>query len=128
MNREHVQLWIDALRSGKYKKLRNALHRDDRFCALGVACEVYREQTGRGEWAPADMHALRLFIDGETGTRSFCAPPAAVSRWYGLNTEWNEKVRAIIILNDSKRARFATIAKYLEKALNDESSTTDTRG
>lgn len=34
------QKWIAALRSGKYKKGINALHRGNRYCCLGVACKL----------------------------------------------------------------------------------------
>lgn len=36
MNRDHALLWIDALRSGKYKKGRGSLYAQGRYCALGV--------------------------------------------------------------------------------------------
>lgn len=42
---ELKQKWLDALRSGKYKQGRKALHSDkyedgDRYCCLGVLCKV----------------------------------------------------------------------------------------
>lgn len=41
MNKEHFKQWTDALRSGKYDQGRTML-RDtmNRFCCLGVGCEV----------------------------------------------------------------------------------------
>lgn len=32
--------WIVALRSGEYKQGRGYLHQEDRFCCLGVACDL----------------------------------------------------------------------------------------
>jgi len=32
--------WIDALKSGKYKQGEGRLRRDDRFCCLGVLCDL----------------------------------------------------------------------------------------
>jgi len=53
MNKRIKKLWIKALRSGKYeqgKKLLRVSNGDDRFCCLGVLCEVYRKDTGDGSW------------------------------------------------------------------------------
>ena len=33
-------LWIEALRSGKYEQGVGGLARDNKFCCLGIACEV----------------------------------------------------------------------------------------
>lgn len=48
VNREHMQLWIDALRSGQYEQGSGGLrascpclgHHEFLYCCLGVACEV----------------------------------------------------------------------------------------
>lgn len=48
VNRENVQKWVDALRSGEYQQTRGRLQRTNPgkrgqpvgFCCLGVACEV----------------------------------------------------------------------------------------
>jgi hypothetical protein len=41
--------WVKALRSGKYKQGRSHLRREDRFCCLGVACDLHAKETG-GQW------------------------------------------------------------------------------
>ncbi len=46
VNVEHLQLWIDALESGKYKQASGALEATDEhgategFCCMGVACQA----------------------------------------------------------------------------------------
>ena len=40
MNRERVQLWVDALRSGEYVQGAEYLRDDGKHCCLGVAMEV----------------------------------------------------------------------------------------
>lgn len=58
------RLWADALRSGKYRQGQGALREKDpaggadKFCCLGVACDVYRENGG----------ALEEIIEGDFGT------------------------------------------------------------
>lgn len=39
--------WVEALRSGDYKKAKGALARDGGFCCLGVLCDL---QVVPGEW------------------------------------------------------------------------------
>lgn len=40
MNQEIKQKWIDALRSGDYKQTNGRLRQDDKFCCLGVLCNI----------------------------------------------------------------------------------------
>lgn len=41
MNVEHMMEWITALRSGKYEQGQKALRVGNKFCCLGVACDLY---------------------------------------------------------------------------------------
>lgn len=36
--------WIKALRSGQYKQGKHQLHSGDKFCCLGVACDLFKEE------------------------------------------------------------------------------------
>lgn len=47
---EARRLWVEALRSGEYEQGRTWLRENDRYCCLGVACELYRKHTGIGRW------------------------------------------------------------------------------
>lgn len=38
--------WISALRSGRYQQAKESLRKDDRFCCLGVFCDLF----GGGCW------------------------------------------------------------------------------
>ena len=38
-----IELWTDALESGKYKQCTSVLSRNGRYCCLGVLCELYCE-------------------------------------------------------------------------------------
>lgn len=46
---QNVQKWLNALRSGKFKKSKGQLHYEEDgkhyYCCLGVACEVYHKET-----------------------------------------------------------------------------------
>jgi len=45
---EHRKQWVEALRSGKYHQGRGALRVGEKFCCLGVACDI----SGLGQWVP----------------------------------------------------------------------------
>lgn len=51
-NAETIKKWVAALRSGEFSQARGALRKDEAFCCLGVACELYRRETGKGVWDP----------------------------------------------------------------------------
>lgn len=46
---EHQQRWVDALRSGEYEQCEGALRRGDKYCCLGVACDLFKEELEE-EW------------------------------------------------------------------------------
>lgn len=43
MNKELKEKWIKALRSGKFKQGRSFLNANDKYCCLGVLCEIHPE-------------------------------------------------------------------------------------
>lgn len=73
---ENARKWVEALRSGEFEQARCVLREKDRFCCLGVACELYRRETGQGEWDD-ESHFL-----GDAHTL-----PYTVRDWLGLRSE-----------------------------------------
>lgn len=74
---ERVQLLVDALRSEEFKQGREWLRVGDRYCCLGVACEV------------AIRNGLEVEVEGNPGgTFKYdgCPDflPAAVRDWFGF--------------------------------------------
>lgn len=45
-NVDNMRLFVEALDSGDYKQGTGSLKRDDKFCCLGVACEVFIKTGG----------------------------------------------------------------------------------
>jgi len=66
MNQEIKAKWLEALRSGEYKQGMKKLKSGDNFCCLGVLCDIYRKETGKGEWKeiiePGEIHATMNFF------------------------------------------------------------------
>lgn len=40
-NKQDIQIWIDALRLGKYKQTKGMLQGREGYCCLGVACDLF---------------------------------------------------------------------------------------
>lgn len=101
-----LKLWVEALRSGKYKQAVSVLRSGDRFCCLGVACELavdagVAERSGDGY---SDSYG------SEVGKL-----PVEVVFWLGLKTSYGEIPgrKSLIAMNDSGRS-FSEIADIIE--------------
>lgn len=102
MNKEIKKLWVEALRSGKYKQGTGRLITvgDDgvtRMCCLGVLCDLYIKQTGKGEWV--NDHGIKHFT---SSTEKYVAmlPPIEVVQWAGLTTNRGMKNINLDSMND----------------------------
>ena len=99
-NLERIHKITEAAKSGKYTKAIGKLkdpEKENCFCWLGLACEIYRLETGKGEWSGS------IFITGEDkevncnyfdmkeyGTTRIPEEadkelPDTVRKWYGFN-------------------------------------------
>lgn len=92
MDKELKRKWVEALRSGKYEQGHGALRKDDKFCCLGVLCDVVdpngwsEDCYWRGEYALPPSHVLG-----------------------------NLTASDLVYLNDEKNLSFEQIADYIEK-------------
>lgn len=129
MNPAIKQLWIDALRSGKYVQTDGQLRRkhgeaNDTFCtycALGVLCDIAADH-GIGEWDDESFDCSRVNLTG-CYDRSDQMLPYSVQKWAGI-THANPSVHitntstpyweTIVHLNDGQNYSFEEIAEILE--------------
>lgn len=109
--------WLEALRSGKYGQAHNVLRSGDgeRFCCLGVLCELHSLETRSADWRPN--------TDGEFEyIGNVTALPLEVQRWARVRTASINLRRTVsdcstlAELNDSG-ANFKEIADVIEKQL-----------
>lgn len=71
--------WVASLRSGKYKQGRMALRKNDKFCCLGVACDLYASDHPDFE----DVHSYDgVHFYGENNEHYIL--PMEVKEWLGL--------------------------------------------
>ena len=105
MNPEVKAKWLAALRSGEYKQGRGRLRSaNDEFCCLGVLCDLYAQETGKG-WEPHGTDNWTMF--GHPGVL-----PGLVARWAATS----EDPLKLSGLNDDG-ATFTELADKIEEAL-----------
>lgn len=108
MKTEIAKEWTTALRSGDYQQGRLALHDRNRFCCLGVLCDIYRKATGRGQWLPSIDELGDCYV--VNGCENSTVPPAEVREWVGVT---DCQINYLINLNDDGTS-FAQIADFIE--------------
>lgn len=127
MDKRVKRLWVAALQSGEYQQTQEKLRRmepalrGDRtinpgYCCLGVLCELYRQDTGSGQWDE------RGWFVGEDFPAEAAFPPKIVYEWAGLPRE----VSITLVINSArdtaaghndKGRTFAQIANAIEEQL-----------
>src|ERR1035437_1012294 len=118
MGNENVQSYLEALRSGRYEQAQGSLREGNRFCCLGVACDVYRELTGKG------AGDTDVFVSDTGGDTNYMPPE--VMKFYGFRNRRGEydvsgpnvphKRKLADDDNDEDRKSFSEIADIIEQA------------
>ena len=108
-NKAVMKKWIEALRSGEYKQGLEALRNGDRYCCLGVLCDLYaREHPSEPQWElrSDDQH---YFLGEEVEL------PDKVREWVGLeHGDGSVEINDLVVMNDTGRS-FDYIANFIEK-------------
>lgn len=116
---DNAQKWVEALRSGRFQQGQNQLRRDDNtYCCLGVACELYHEATGQGEWDDGQFCVNRFCVKGESSAFSL---PSPVQQWLRINSPSGvidpnlpkPRRQSLIRMNDLGKS-FDEIADFIE--------------
>lgn len=81
-NRENIALWVQALRSGEFEQGRSWLNLNNRYCCLGVACEV-AIRNGVELKTETDGGGVVHYSDGLNPTTAKVLP-IKVREWLGL--------------------------------------------
>jgi hypothetical protein len=131
VNKERVALIPGALRSGEYEQGQHWLHKDGKWCCLGVACDI-AAKAGLVLSRSVQVASGAETFDGQDGYL-----PSSVMQWYGfdsssplLDTPHDGQIPASV-LNDggyfhhdgepALPSDFAQIARYFEDTfLKDE--------
>ena len=99
-----IKEWTTALRSGEYDQGRASLHCDDRFCCLGVLCDLVDPDAWKAQEDGDPRHIWR--DDGVLGL-----PPRAVLKAVGISYE-----QALSLANRNDNGyTFDQLADVIEK-------------
>lgn len=123
-NKERIKLWVEALRSGKYKQAKGRLRQgENSYCCLGVACEI----SNLGMWIPVEGNKDdeeyeqpgEWLYEVDEDDVSQVHLPTAVYKHYGLSTSMpttqdKEIEQFLTRINDSGKD-FLYIAAQIEK-------------
>ena len=103
MNQEIKAAWLAALRSGAYKQGRHTLRYEDKYCCLGVLCDLHAK-AGLGTWEGDPHEYGDMFYCGNDGSQDSQILPTAVREWAGLEYSdpavWGEQ--RLTQLNDGE--------------------------
>ncbi len=111
-----AQAWVAALRSGEYKQTKGNLKNNNKFCCLGVMCDLQGREWHVDEWMDGmrikTYHVNGKSRDGSTERFNEFPPPAAMET-VGLT---RDQAGILADMNDSG-ATFKQIAKEIEGML-----------
>jgi hypothetical protein len=117
MNSTIKAQWVAALRSGEYKQGTNYLRKEDRFCCLGVLCDL-AVKAKVVSWEPLPT------VDVWDCGNLLAILPDEVQRWAGLKkgdpeviVDGSEKGTMLSRANDVLLLKFPAIADLIEAQL-----------
>src|SRR6267378_4402002 len=94
MNPDIKAKWIAALESGEYIHGHGVLRSlDNKYCCLGVLCDLYHKETGKGVWIDEShklnrdiytRHIIPRYSFEVESTKSDVYLPDAVRSWLGI--------------------------------------------
>jgi hypothetical protein len=119
MNRERMDRYLEALRSGRYKQCRKAFNKnEDEFCAIGVGLDLMVRE-GLGTWEPSIDESIRRFRPNPSNTEYLLDSNQGLclSSWLGAYLDINE----IWDMNDVHDLSLGVIANAIEGRLNVDS-------
>jgi hypothetical protein len=117
MKENIAKIWVDALRSGEYKQGGDYLCRNDRYCCLGVLCDLYEQQV-----KPVGFKKVRGSDDVATIYYGHCHEtlPVDVMEWADMNSpvgayieSYSDDAYSLSELNDGGHT-FKELAKIIE--------------
>ncbi len=108
MKAKIAKKWAKALKSGEYQQGRDQLRYENKFCCLGVLCDLYAKEHDE-KWDDG------VFYGDAYGV------PLPVREWSGLKTKTGYYTKKkfkgsdLVCLNDTERKSFKEIADTVLK-------------
>lgn len=125
MNIENAWFWHKALKSDKYKQGRDVLRNsDDKFCCLGVLCDVAINNGVKVEWLinPGQNAKIKSLKYATCPQIDSTAPIDEVYEWLGIKPSSHTIIHNLSMINfmgmnDKDGFDFDQIADELEKEI-----------
>lgn len=125
VNKARIELWCEALESGRYHQGGGVLRNRTGYCCLGVACDVMDST----RWTPPDTSEDVIY----TYEHEASFLPQSVVEWYGLDGQSPLAIARdgcrwkLATMNDAMLLSFETIAEalrrtYLQRPTDEASS------
>ena len=110
-----VRALKQTIKKGEYKQCSRKLSDGEgAFCFLGLMCEVYRQQTGDGEWAVDESKTRIGFRVDDCDYTSFGCLPVRVAGWFGVKFRTQSNIA--MVNDDCANTSFKMIwEKFLER-------------
>jgi len=91
VNKANMLLWVQALESGEFEQGTAALRQDDKFCCLGVACELARRNGAEMSVTSQGVSTMKngcktTYISWQYGN-SKSHLPEEVQNWLGIRAQ-----------------------------------------
>jgi hypothetical protein len=127
LNKERINLLLVALRSGEYKqgteRLKTETAEGDKLCCMGVACEVFLKEAGKGYWKRSDdpmfdgSYAVWFNPNTPGYGNEVGVMPSPVADWFGFDSvnPWLLEC-SLSLRNDNLGQTFLEIADAIEEA------------
>jgi len=122
MKQDIAKIWVEALRSGKYKQGKEFLLANNKYCCLGVLCDLYLKHIGN-EWEVEDKNdGNDVIVCSINGSDEIL--PKVVQAWAGIGSDRgvyqdlsNFKDKSLTEDND-KGQTFEEIAETIEQYIH----------
>jgi hypothetical protein len=116
MREDIKNLWVEALRSGKYEQgrgsLRNNIETVDEFCCLGVLCDI----SELGEWITDSAgDVCYKVLDGGSSSSVL---PESIKQWANMLSKaglFDTSLKGTLTLQNDSGKSFNEIADIIER-------------
>ena len=113
LKKDILKGWIKAIRSGKYKQNFGSLSKLDKFCPLGILCDI----SDKGSWIHENKknHFTKTDYIKTSYLNKTKTLPKEVASWAGISEEELSKLTCFLfVYNDEMRVSLDDLADMLE--------------
>ena len=120
MKQEWKDKWVAALKSGNYEQGTGCLRNKDRFCCLGVLCDIINKELEVGKWDNKYFNNNDHYVFRINDTIDHGGLPLQIQEIAGIGSRSgsinyiNKKYETLSYLND-KGSTFEQIAEIIEE-------------